>query len=245
MYLPDLGRRIRTQREKRKLKQQDIANALNISPQAVSKWERGENAPDIALLAPLSKVLDVTVDWILAAHEAEKDVIEGTVMVSSFSGAYQKSLGMPPRDFATWANSIFMQLTEAALHNGGVPIKYMGDRFLCFFSGTEHADRGLKAVAQSKRLIGEPLKIGMATGDVFLGNVGHPDYANTDVMGEAVNLAFLVLEWAEQHSESGVAVSQRVLKTAKRAPKAMRKEDVKFLGLDLPVTIGVIKLTES
>ena len=42
MLLSELGNRIRSQRERLGLKQQDIANALQISPQAVSKWERGK-----------------------------------------------------------------------------------------------------------------------------------------------------------------------------------------------------------
>ena len=44
MNLDELGNRIREQRIKQRLKQQDIANALMLSAQAVSKWERGENS---------------------------------------------------------------------------------------------------------------------------------------------------------------------------------------------------------
>ena len=65
MLLGELGQRIRTQRERLGLKQHDIANALQVSPQAVSKWERGENAPDIAVLGELCTLLGVTTDWLL------------------------------------------------------------------------------------------------------------------------------------------------------------------------------------
>ena len=45
MFNEAVGHRIKEQRKKLGLKQHDIANALQISPQAVSKWERGEKTP--------------------------------------------------------------------------------------------------------------------------------------------------------------------------------------------------------
>jgi transcriptional regulator with XRE-family HTH domain len=54
MQLSELGQRIRTQRQRLRLKQHDIAHALQVSPQAGSKWERGENGPDLAILGNLA-----------------------------------------------------------------------------------------------------------------------------------------------------------------------------------------------
>ena len=70
MVLDDLATRIRTQRENHGLTQSGIAQALKISPQAVSKWERGENAPDVSQLAPLTELLDVSGDWLLGRRSA-------------------------------------------------------------------------------------------------------------------------------------------------------------------------------
>ena len=74
MLLIELGQRLRTQRERLGLKQNDVANALQVSPQAVSKWERGENCPDIATLGPLARLLGVSTDWLLDAHGENQDV---------------------------------------------------------------------------------------------------------------------------------------------------------------------------
>ena len=71
MNLKQLGSRIREMRERRGLKQADIARALQISAQAVSKWERGDNAPDISLLLDLSRLLGVTTDWLLGRDETD------------------------------------------------------------------------------------------------------------------------------------------------------------------------------
>ena len=81
MLLNELGRRLRTQRERLGLKQNDIANALQVSPQAVSKWERGENGPDIATLGPLARLLGVSTDWLLDAHGQDLDVFDAWTML--------------------------------------------------------------------------------------------------------------------------------------------------------------------
>lgn len=45
--------------------QAELAQLLNVSHQAVSKWERGESLPDIGLLPLVAKQLDVTIDELL------------------------------------------------------------------------------------------------------------------------------------------------------------------------------------
>ena len=52
--------------------QDDLANHLSISVQAVSKWERGDGFPDITLLPFIAAFYDVTVDEILGCHALRK-----------------------------------------------------------------------------------------------------------------------------------------------------------------------------
>ena len=62
--------------EKRKalgMTQQDLAEKLQITNKAVSKWETGDGMPDIQLLKPLSTELGVTVDEILNGEEKIKE----------------------------------------------------------------------------------------------------------------------------------------------------------------------------
>ncbi|MEA3366073.1 MAG: helix-turn-helix domain-containing protein [Candidatus Hydrogenedentes bacterium] len=245
MLLDDLARKIRSQREKRGLKQQDIANALNVSPQAVSKWERGENAPDIAVLAPLSRILGVSTDWLLSVHEPETDEFEATVLVSSVRGAYKKSLSMAPRDFALWANGIFYQLTEITLRHEGVPLKYLGDQYLCFFAGTHHQDRGLATALEAKQLITEDVKISLSAGKVYLGSVGHPDYVRPDIMGEAVNVAFLSNEWVDVHGKTGIAVTGALLDGTAKKYATGKPQFVGFKDISRKVQLYEVKATEQ
>ena len=55
-------------RKNKALTQRDLAAALHVSVQAVSKWERGLNFPDITLLEPLARQLDLTVTELLSGE---------------------------------------------------------------------------------------------------------------------------------------------------------------------------------
>ena len=52
----------------KKLTQLELADALNYSDKAVSKWERGESIPDVITLKRIADLFGVTVDYILTEH---------------------------------------------------------------------------------------------------------------------------------------------------------------------------------
>lgn len=64
-----LGNRIGALRREKGLKQDELAEKLGISPQAVSKWETDQTCPDISLLPHLAKLLDVSVDELLSGKQ--------------------------------------------------------------------------------------------------------------------------------------------------------------------------------
>ena len=65
-----LGRRIARLRLAKTATQERLAKELNVSPQAVSKWENDINYPDISLLADLARFLGVSVDELLSGASA-------------------------------------------------------------------------------------------------------------------------------------------------------------------------------
>ena len=67
-----LGKFIKELRQEKKLTQREIGEKLNITDNSVSKWERGINTPDIYYLAPLSKILGVSINELLMAKETIK-----------------------------------------------------------------------------------------------------------------------------------------------------------------------------
>ena len=64
-----IGKYIKELRNQNNLTQKELAYKLNISFQAVSKWELGETLPDTALLIDLAKILNTSVDLILNGGE--------------------------------------------------------------------------------------------------------------------------------------------------------------------------------
>ena len=66
-----LGRRISALRHERELKQDELAAMLDVSPQAVSKWENDQTCPDITALPKLAEILGVTVDELLSGKKEE------------------------------------------------------------------------------------------------------------------------------------------------------------------------------
>lgn len=55
------GAVIRKLRENKKMTQEELADTLFVSSKAVSKWETGQGFPDISLIEPLAKALDISV----------------------------------------------------------------------------------------------------------------------------------------------------------------------------------------
>ena len=237
MYTEEIGNRIRERREKLGLKQADLANALQVSAQAVSKWERGENAPDISTIVPLAKLLSVSTDWLLGYCRGSQDTIEATVFVTDIRGTTRRSQDLKPREFADWLNGVQTPITQAVLQHGGVPVKYIGDGLLAFFSGPEHQRRALEAARQARRVAPEDLSIGMSSGDVYLGTIGHPDYASRDILGDAVNLAFRVTAWATRNVESRIVATSSVVDNADDPGDIGPPTSVELKGIAKAVTL--------
>ncbi len=58
-------------RKEKKMTQGDLANLVNYTDKAVSKWERGESIPDIIALKQIADTFSVTVDYLLTTEHTE------------------------------------------------------------------------------------------------------------------------------------------------------------------------------
>jgi len=68
------GQIIKTLRREADMTQEDLAELLSISPQAVSRWETDVAMPDISLLPPLANLFNVTTDHLLEMETYQKDL---------------------------------------------------------------------------------------------------------------------------------------------------------------------------
>jgi len=60
-----LGEKIQALRKQRNISQEQLADHMSVTRQAVSKWELGESIPDVENIVWLSGILDVTTDYLL------------------------------------------------------------------------------------------------------------------------------------------------------------------------------------
>ena len=72
-----IARRIALLRKRRGLSQAAMAQALSVTPQAVSKWERGQAVPDLETLLELSRFFDVSLHAILDSEESRLTPLPG------------------------------------------------------------------------------------------------------------------------------------------------------------------------
>ena len=79
-----IGKLIRALRKDQGLTQRQLAAAMNISEQAVSKWERGLGFPDVSLLPELSEVLGVSPETVLSGEMDANDLVGGNMKKLKF-----------------------------------------------------------------------------------------------------------------------------------------------------------------
>lgn len=114
-----LGKRIGALRREKGLKQDELAEKLGISPQAVSKWETDQTCPDISLLPQLAKLLGVSVDELLSGKQ------ESAPAVRMLPEAERKDIGdmmlrivMTSSDGDSLRVNLPLTLVEAAINSG-------------------------------------------------------------------------------------------------------------------------------
>jgi len=71
-----IGKRIAELRKNKGFKQEELAEKLGVSGQAVSKWENDQTCPDISLLPQLARILGVTVDELLCGKQETAPAVQ-------------------------------------------------------------------------------------------------------------------------------------------------------------------------
>lgn len=92
------GAVIRRLRESKKLTQEELADKLFVTSKAVSKWETGQGFPDISLLEPLAKALDISVIELLSGEDVKNsnrsfNMLRGKFYVCPVCGNVIRSTG--------------------------------------------------------------------------------------------------------------------------------------------------------
>lgn len=78
------GAVIRRLREKKNMTQEELAGKVFVSSKAVSKWETGQGFPDISLIEPLAKALDISVIELLSGEDIKNRNRSSNMSKSAF-----------------------------------------------------------------------------------------------------------------------------------------------------------------
>ncbi len=86
------GLLIKETRKKKEMTQQALADALNVSATAISKWENGHSLPDITMLEPLSTILDISITDLVLGTRSNNNMSDNISKETSTSDAAVKSV---------------------------------------------------------------------------------------------------------------------------------------------------------
>lgn len=152
------GQRFGRFRRAKGLTQEDVAEKLNISPQAVSKWENDLTSPDISVLAEISEMFGVTLDELLGKEVADhakvlppeerRDINKMMLKMTVDSEGDKMRINLP------------MALVKAFIDSGAEAPNINGKDFL------KNVDFNQIMSLAEQGVIGEIMSIDTADGDV-------------------------------------------------------------------------------
>ena len=114
----DFSENLRRLRLEKGWSQQILSELLHVSPKTVSKWETGENRPDIDTVVQLARTFDITTDALLLGTEAEQP--EGIPLPFAFLR------GILPAETLATASGVSEEAVRTILEAGELP-KWTGD----------------------------------------------------------------------------------------------------------------------
>ena len=141
------------------------------------------------------------VDMVLGGEEREL-----SVFFSDIAGFTTISERLSPQDLFYLMSSYLSRMTDILKDNGGTLDKYIGDAVMGFFGApvaqSDHAIRSCRTAIAMRQALPDfnreitargispvDFRVGIATGDVMVGNIGSQDHFNYTVLGDTVNLA--------------------------------------------------------
>lgn len=110
LNLEKIGCKILTRRKELNLTQNELAESLFVTHQAVSKWEKGRSIPTIDLLYELTKILDISIDYLLDDTDIKDDDYDSLFRNLPREAVIKRFLDSP--DLNTEVDKIFYLLTK-------------------------------------------------------------------------------------------------------------------------------------
>lgn len=90
----EIGKTIQDLRKRKGLSQEELAEKIDVSRQAVSKWENGSSVPDVEKIIALSDFFQVSTDYMLKGKETEKNIKENFAKIFTVAATAVNFMGI-------------------------------------------------------------------------------------------------------------------------------------------------------
>lgn len=128
-----LGEKLARLRKARGMSQEQLAAALGVSRQAVSKWELGETVPDVSRVVAMSELFGVTTDYLLKDGPGEGAQAAGSVAGDQAGAAVGERGGeapsVPDRNEKRWLGMTVALLAGMAILAMWATMEYKGTAY--------------------------------------------------------------------------------------------------------------------
>ena len=120
----NIANNLKKLKKKRELTQEDLANFIGVSFQAVSKWERGEGYPDITILPVIANFFDVTLDELVGMDEIKNskrlEVVFIKLKENASVGKIEENIQMLREEIKHFPNNykLLLELANCLTYNG-------------------------------------------------------------------------------------------------------------------------------
>ncbi len=150
---------------------------------------------------------------------------EVSVLFADVQGFTTVSENLSPKETVARLNRVFSEINRTVFERSGTINRYVGDAVMAFWGApadqSDHAVRSVRAaleIAERTKKADAALRIrmGIATGNVLVGNVGDERFSDYTVMGDRVNFASR-LEGITRYYGTDVLVSKKTYALAKNA----------------------------
>ena len=165
-----IGEFIKTMRKEKNLTQKELSEILCCTDKAISRWETGRGIPEVSLLIPLSKALDISVNELLIGERIKEDEInEKTqqLIVETIKHTDKKIEGMKKMLYILFCIIQFLLFYILPLIGG--PTDVMGIVFLMYIGTMVNSFiMGLTPISLKAKLLFTLVVILMFMPSVFL-----------------------------------------------------------------------------
>lgn len=105
----NIGATIKRLRKNRGITQEELASAIGVTTQAISKWERGEGYPDITFLPDIAEYFSVTLDTLCGIDERRNKEQISSIINATADASYEEGIKIAREGLSKFPYSVLLK----------------------------------------------------------------------------------------------------------------------------------------